>query len=96
MYTASLHLVTPLNMSSLLITAVTLEVKSVPRSRVANTGPSLGVPLDLVIPHISYKSVLGLPLLDSFTDPAYFTKAFPTLFPYSVGGHLGNAHGNRP
>ncbi|RFU24294.1 Nucleoside-triphosphate phosphatase, partial [Scytalidium lignicola] len=49
---------------------------------------SLEPPLDLVNLHISYKSVPGLLVLDSFTDPVYFTGASPTLFLYGVRGHL--------
>jgi hypothetical protein len=37
-----------------------------------------------------------LPLINSFTEPDYFTAAFPTLFPFGIGGHLGDANGNRP
>jgi Domain of unknown function (DUF6570) len=47
-------------------------------------------------PHISYKTSQDLPLINSFTDPDYFTAAFPTLFPFGIGGHLGDANGNRP
>jgi hypothetical protein len=71
-------------------------MNSVPRRKGDSIGPSLEPPLDPVNPHVSYKSVPGLPVLDSFTNPAYFTSAFPTLFPYSVGGHLGDVCGNRP
>jgi hypothetical protein len=56
-----------------------------------NTGPTIEPPLDPLNPHVSYKTVPGLPLLDSFTDPTYFTGAFPTLFPFGIGGHLGDA-----
>ncbi|KAH9203157.1 hypothetical protein DL95DRAFT_321955, partial [Leptodontidium sp. 2 PMI_412] len=62
----------------------------------SDVSPNVDPPLDPGNPHISYKSAPGLPLLDSFTDPAYFTGAFPTLFPYGVGGHLGDVQGNRP
>jgi hypothetical protein len=49
------------------------------------------------IPHGSYKANgEGLPAIDSSTEASYFTGAFPTLFPYGVGGHLGDARGNRP
>jgi hypothetical protein len=44
-----------------------------------------GVPL--TIPHVSYNRTSGVPLLNSYTDPEYFTGAFPTLFPYGTGGH---------
>jgi hypothetical protein len=47
-------------------------------------------------PHISYKTSQDLPLINSFTEPDYFTAAFPTLFPFGIGGHLGDANGNRP
>lgn len=47
-------------------------------------------------PHISYKTSQDLPLMNSFTEPDYFTAAFPTLFPFGIGGHLGDANGNRP
>lgn len=48
------------------------------------------------VPHISYKTPQELPLMNSFTDPVYFTAAFPTLFPFGIGGHLGDAKGSRP
>ena len=48
------------------------------------------------LPHISYKTSQELPLINSFTDPDYFTAAFPTLFPFGIGGHLGDANGDRP
>ena len=39
-------------------------------------------------PVITY-SIQNRPvLLSAFSDPHYFTGAFPTLFPYSIGGHL--------
>jgi hypothetical protein len=44
------------------------------------------------LPHISYKTTRELPLINAFTDPDYF----PTLFPFGVGGHLGDANGDRP
>ena len=47
-------------------------------------------------PHISYKTSQDLPLINSFTEPDYFTAAFPTLFPFGIGGHLGDGNGNRP
>jgi hypothetical protein len=48
------------------------------------------------IPHVSYKANgEGLPAMDSFTEASYFTGAFPTLFPYGVGGRLGDTSGNR-
>jgi hypothetical protein len=34
--------------------------------------------------------------MSAFTDPDYFTAAFPTLFPFGIGGHLGDANGVRP
>ena len=48
------------------------------------------------LPHISYKTTQHLPAMSAFTDPDYFTAAFPTLFPYGIGGHLGDANGDRP
>jgi hypothetical protein len=47
-------------------------------------------------PYISYKKNPEAPILDSFTNPDYFTGAFPTLFPFGIGGHLGDISGNRP
>ena len=47
-------------------------------------------------PHISYRTSQDLPLINSFTEPDYFTAAFPTLFPFGIGGHLGDANGHRP
>jgi len=47
------------------------------------------------LPHISYKTARELPLINSYTNPDYFTKAFPTLFPFEIGGHLGNLNRNR-
>jgi hypothetical protein len=47
-------------------------------------------------PHISYKTSQDLPPINSFTEPDYFTAAFPTLFPFGIGGHLGDGNGNRP
>ena len=61
-----------------------------------NQGPTLGPDLDRPTPHISYKRAEGVPLLNSFTDPEYFTGSFPTLFPFGIVGHLGDASGNRP
>jgi hypothetical protein len=48
------------------------------------------------LPHISYKTAQELPLINSFTDADYFTAAFPTLFPFGRGGHMGDANGDRP
>jgi hypothetical protein len=48
------------------------------------------------LPHISYKTTEHLPPMDAFTNPDYFTAAFPTLFPFGIGGHLGDANGDRP
>lgn len=48
------------------------------------------------LPHISYNTTQHLPLINAFTDPDYFTAAFPTLFPFGIGGHLGDANGDRP
>jgi hypothetical protein len=47
------------------------------------------------IPHVSYNTTSGAPLLNSYKDPEYFTGAFPTLFPYRTGGHLGDVAGDR-
>jgi hypothetical protein len=46
--------------------------------------------------YISYKTAQHLPAMSAFTDPDYFTAAFPTLFPFGVGGHLGDANGLCP
>jgi hypothetical protein len=35
-------------------------------------------------------------LINAFTDPDYFTAAFPTLFLFGIGGHLGNANRDCP
>ena len=51
---------------------------------------------DSRLPHISYKTTQHLPPISAFTDPDYFTAAFPTLFPIGIGGHLGDANSNRP
>ncbi|PVH67296.1 hypothetical protein DL98DRAFT_443997, partial [Cadophora sp. DSE1049] len=48
------------------------------------------------LPHISYKTTQHLPPMSAFADPDYFTAAFPTLFPFGIGGHLGDANGDRP
>jgi hypothetical protein len=47
------------------------------------------------LPHISYQTARELPLINSYTNPDYFTAAFPTLFPFGIGGHLGNLNRNR-
>jgi hypothetical protein len=39
-------------------------------------------------PAISYTTRARVPLMDQWSDPHYFTAAFPTLFPEGVGGHL--------
>jgi hypothetical protein len=62
-----------------------------PTSTVPDT---IGVPLPM--PHVSYNRTSGVPLLNSYTDPEYFTGAFPTLFPYGTGGHLRDVDGDRP
>jgi hypothetical protein len=60
-------------------------------------GDEEGVPNDNSrLPHISYKTTQHLPPMSAFTDPDYFTAAFPTLFPFGIGGHLGDANGDRP
>ena len=59
--------------------------------------PSEGAPNDNPrLPHISYKTARHLPLMSAFTDPDYFTAAFPTLFPFGIGGYLGDANRDRP
>ncbi|KAJ5111789.1 hypothetical protein NUU61_001419 [Penicillium alfredii] len=40
------------------------------------------------IPAISYKTHDYVALMDHWSDPHYYTAAFPTLFPQGVGGHL--------
>jgi hypothetical protein len=40
------------------------------------------------IPVISYRTDGQVALMDHWSDPHYFTAAFPTLFPMGVGGHL--------
>ncbi|KFZ17379.1 hypothetical protein V501_01756, partial [Pseudogymnoascus sp. VKM F-4519 (FW-2642)] len=47
------------------------------------------------LPHISYKTTQHLPLMSAFTDLDYFTAAFPTLFPFGIGSHLGDASRDR-
>lgn len=39
-------------------------------------------------PVIYYRMRGQISLLDQWTDPRYFTAAFPTLFPTGIGGHL--------
>jgi hypothetical protein len=74
---------------------ITIEESDVISSE-GNPGLSLDPGLDCIAPHISYKRAEGVPLLNSFTDPEYFTASFPTLFPFGIGGHLGDILGNRP
>ncbi|KAH7028452.1 hypothetical protein B0J12DRAFT_330012 [Macrophomina phaseolina] len=40
------------------------------------------------VPAISYTIRGQTTLVDHWTDPCYFTAAFPTLFPMGIGGHL--------
>ncbi|OKO94694.1 ATP-dependent DNA helicase pfh1 [Penicillium subrubescens] len=40
------------------------------------------------IPVVSYTIRGEATLMDHWTDPHYFTAAFPTLFPAGIGGHL--------
>lgn len=40
------------------------------------------------VPVICYTMRGQISLLDQWTDPRYFTAAFPTLFPTGIGGHL--------
>jgi hypothetical protein len=44
------------------------------------------------LPHITYKTTQHIPPINAFTDSDYFTAAFPTLFPFGIGGHLGDAN----
>jgi hypothetical protein len=48
------------------------------------------------LPHISYKTTKHLSPMNAFTDPDYFTTAFPTLFPFGIGRHPGDANRDRP
>ncbi|KFZ18957.1 hypothetical protein V502_03896, partial [Pseudogymnoascus sp. VKM F-4520 (FW-2644)] len=48
------------------------------------------------LPHILYKTTQHLLLMSAFTDPDYFTAAFPTLFLFGIGRHLGDASGDCP
>jgi hypothetical protein len=40
------------------------------------------------VPVIFYTMRGQISLLDQWSDPRYFTAAFPTLFPIGIGGHL--------
>ncbi|KAJ5742359.1 uncharacterized protein N7511_011545 [Penicillium nucicola] len=40
------------------------------------------------IPVVSYRTHGQVALMNHWSDPYYFTAAFPTLFPMGVGGHL--------
>jgi hypothetical protein len=40
------------------------------------------------MPVISYTIHGQATLVDHWSDPHYFTAAFPTLFPTGIGGHL--------
>ncbi|KAF4210355.1 hypothetical protein CNMCM5878_004518 [Aspergillus fumigatiaffinis] len=40
------------------------------------------------IPVVSYRTHGQVALMDHWSDPHYFTAAFPTLFPMGIGGHL--------
>ena len=40
------------------------------------------------IPTLSYTIQGQATLMDHWDDPMYFTAAFPTLFPFGIGGHL--------
>jgi hypothetical protein len=44
--------------------------------------------------YISYKTACELPLINSYTNPDYFTKAFPTLFLFGINSYLGNLNRN--
>ena len=53
------------------------------------TDPALACPrAGQRIPVISYTTRGQVALMDHWSDPHYFTAAFPTLFPKGVGGHL--------
>ncbi|EED14505.1 hypothetical protein TSTA_107130 [Talaromyces stipitatus ATCC 10500] len=43
------------------------------------------------VPVIRYSSNGRLVLMNDWQDADYFTGAFPTLFPYGVGGHISNS-----
>jgi hypothetical protein len=46
--------------------------------------------------HVSNKTAHELPLINSYTDPDYFTAVFLILFLFGIGGHLGDTNRNRP
>lgn len=46
------------------------------------------LPDDRKMPAISYTIRGDATKVDRWTDPHYFTVAFPTLFPAGIGGHL--------
>jgi hypothetical protein len=39
-------------------------------------------------PNVTINVVTGSTILNDWSDPTYFTSAFPTLFPYGTGKHL--------
>lgn len=45
---------------------------------------------NVYLPILTYKNS-GHPIpLNDWENPNYFTSAFPTLFPFGIGGHLGS------
>jgi hypothetical protein len=43
-----------------------------------------------IIKKATVNVVTGNTILNEYSDPTYFTSAFPTLFPYGTGKHLDN------
>ena len=58
-----------------------------------STGQKSSVKKD--IHHIKYKAARSLLPKSAYTSPDYFPSAFPTLFPYGIGGHSGDVDGKR-
>jgi hypothetical protein len=56
------------------------------QSPVASCGPHLQDARH--VPTLSYRMRGRSTLVDHWSDPTYFTGAFPTLFPHGIGGHL--------
>jgi hypothetical protein len=50
---------------------------------------------DTCLLYISYKTSQDLLLINSFTEPDYFTAVFPTLFLFGIGSYLGDTDRNR-
>lgn len=42
------------------------------------------------VPNVRYRAHKGLRPKNSYVDSDYFPSAFPTLFPFGIGGHLGD------